>query len=323
MSRPDTRAPTRSEVASWLGAASGLGGRPWRVEEPIGDVSTRKYFRARSTSQRSVIVAWYPADAGDAHRRYERATRLLDGAGVRTPEILASDSAGRYMVLEDVGSVRLFDLDPAELRTVRLFEEAVGIAERIAALATTAVADLNPPLDRTLFARELEQTWRLFLDQRLRPPLAARLRDALERLCRALEDEPRVPCHRDFMARNLMVQGAGNDALVVIDHQDLRLGPDGYDLASLFYDSCRLRPEDRRTLELRAGGACASDRYHRIVVQRMLKIVGTFHAFARRGAPQYLPMVPQALAHALAHLEALPEVAELVEPLRRALAAEA
>ncbi|HVS15962.1 MAG TPA: phosphotransferase [Thermoanaerobaculia bacterium] len=318
MIRPDSRAPTRSEVERWLTVSSGLDERAWSVDPPIGDVSTRKYFRGRSPRDATVIVAWYPPDARSTHRRYQQASRLLETAGVRVPEILASDEAGCYMVLEDVGTRRLFDLDPEEERTVRLFGSAMDLAARIGGLPEAAVIQLNPPLDRVLFERELDQTWRLFLGERLPSPLAARARDALAGLCRDLDTGPRVACHRDFMARNLMVH---NDSLVVIDHQDLRAGPAGYDLASLFYDSCRLDPGARRSLELGAGPACRGERYHRLVVQRMLKIVGTFHAFARRGAPQYLPMVPEALAHALDHLGALPGLDELAQALRCARAA--
>jgi aminoglycoside/choline kinase family phosphotransferase len=123
------------------------------------------------------------------------------------------------------------------------------------------------------------------------------------------------------MARNLMVSaGPEGDQLVVIDHQDLRHGPKGYDIASLLHDSCRLSHGARARLERAGGAPCSSVTYHRLVVQRMLKIVGTFHAFARRGAPQYLPMVPQALDSALLHLEELPELGAIAARLREALA---
>src|SRR4029077_1128026 len=87
-------------------------------------------------------------------------------------------------------------------------------------------------------ARELAQTWELFLEPHglvADGALAASLRAALEALCAGLGDEPPVPCHRDFMVRNLMPRPEGG--LVVLDHQDLRLGPPLYDLASLLNDT--------------------------------------------------------------------------------------
>ena len=56
-------------------------------------------------------------------------------------------------------------------------------------------------------ASELAQTWDLFLEPQglvSDPALAAELRAALDTLCATLGDEPPVPCHRDFMVRNLM-----------------------------------------------------------------------------------------------------------------------
>ena len=69
------------------------------------------------------------------------------------------------------------------------------------------LAELNPTLGRELLARELQQTWELFLEPQglvSDPALAADLREALGRLCENLGAEEPVPCHRDFMVRNLM-----------------------------------------------------------------------------------------------------------------------
>nr|HPK65586.1 phosphotransferase [Thermoanaerobaculia bacterium] len=53
-----------------------------------------------------------------------------------------------------------------------------------------------------------------------------------------------MACHRDYMVRNLLPVGDGEVAAVgVIDHQDLRLGPPWYDLASLCNDSLFPPPE--------------------------------------------------------------------------------
>ena len=90
------------------------------------------------------------------------------------------------------------------------------------------------------------------------PALAAALRAALDTLCASLGDEPPVPCHRDFMVRNLMP--LPNGALVVLDHQDLRLGPPLYDLASLLNDTLFPPPAAEEALLAKArtsGGTLA------------------------------------------------------------------
>ena len=315
-----TPPPAPEEVAAWLSRRSGVDGGPWLVGPAMGDVSSRKYFRARARDGGSLIVAWYPPESSPAYACYRRASLLLAEAGVRTPTIVAVDAESRYMALEDVGDVRLFDLDGSR-RSEKLFERAIAIAERIGTLSRTEVAALNPALDRPLMSRELDQTWNVFLTRRLDREAGERLRSALDEVCAALAAEPLEPCHRDFMSRNLMVTGPPDEEeLVVIDHQDLRLGPRGYDFASLLHDSCALSLEQTRRFETRGGERTRSDGYHRLVVQRTFKIVGTFHAFASRGAPRYLPLVPRALATGLEHLAALPGLADLAGDLKRQLA---
>ena len=46
--------------------------------------------------------------------------------------------------------------------------------------------------------------------------------------------------------------------------------------------------------------------------------VGTFAAFAARGVPRHLPLIPPTLVRALSHLGRLPETAELAPALERA-----
>jgi aminoglycoside/choline kinase family phosphotransferase len=100
-----------------------------------------------------------------------------------------------------------------------------------------------------------------------------------------------------------------------LDHQDLRLGPAAYDAASLFNDS--LYPSEDSVEAILGSGLYRSAAYHRAVVQRTWKIIGTFAAFARRGRPEYLPLVPVSLGRGLDHLAALEEGASITRDLRR------
>jgi aminoglycoside/choline kinase family phosphotransferase len=116
------------------------------------------------------------------------------------------------------------------------------------------------------------------------------------------------------MARNLVPLSRPGE-VVVLDHQDLRLGPQAYDAASLFNDS--LYPPEAEVGEILGGALHHSADYHRAVVQRTWKIVGTFASFARRGQPRYLPLIPVSLERGLDHLAALDEGRSLASDLRR------
>ena len=304
------RVEVQTEIERWLDRL----GHPQACLEPLaGDVSARRYFRVR-TGGESLVLATYPPDLLDACDRFLATSRLLREAGLRVPAVLASDCRLGAMLLEDLGDRMLYDLRDEPWQALRPhLERALEDAARIAHLDPDAVARLNPPLDEALLVRELEQTWRSFLTPRRLgggPGAAGELRAALLELCRRLAAEPPVPCHRDFMARNLVPLPEGR--LAVLDHQDLRLGPPFYDQASLLNDS--LYPPAALAAEL-LGATAGEPAYRRAVAQRALKIVGTFATFAERGDPRHLVLIPPTMERALEHLRHLPETCAITDRL--------
>lgn len=286
--------------------------------EPLaGDVSARRYARVALATGGTTVLAHYPPSLVEAGERYCRTTAILETAGVRVPAIHRWDADAGMMWLEDVGDRSLYDaaqsgrvVDPHRRR-------AVALAGRIAALAPAALGAINPRLDGVTLRSELEQSWHLVLlpngltgEGRLRRDLGL----ALDALCASLDEAPPGPCHRDFMARNLLLDAA--EELTVIDHQDLRLGPPWYDLASLLNDSLYVTPEqEAKLLDLARVPPEERQAYHRAAAQRTLKIVGTFTAFARRGAPRHLQLVPPSLRAARRHLSLLSETGEVLRRL--------
>jgi aminoglycoside/choline kinase family phosphotransferase len=304
----------------WTRWLASRGAAPARVEPLPGDVSPRRYARVTAADGTLAILAVYPDEVRDVCARFVATTALLHAAEVRVPSILAVDCAAGFMLVEDLGPRMLADLagSPWDELAPR-FADALAQAARIAALAPSAVAAVNPPLDRALLARELEQTWDLFLAPRGllgTPAESAALRAVLDELLDRIAADPPRPCHRDFMARNLVPRdGEESAAVAVLDHQDLRLGPPAYDLASLLNDTLFPPPAVEEVL-LAAAAPSPADRlrYHRTAAQRTLKAVGTYAAFARRGAERHLPLIPGTLGRCLAHLARTPE-GEPVAPL--------
>lgn len=290
------------------------------LESLTGDVSQRRYFRA-AIDRGSAVCAAYPASLQEAFEAFLTTSQWLQTAGITVPEVLAFDRNRRLMLLEDVGAETLYSavLETAEREAY--VELAIRLAHRIADLAPGEVMALHAPIDGVLMERELAQTWRLVLDPLLagQSRLAECLASALDVLVQRLSSAPRTPAHRDFMSRNLVPR---NGSLVVLDHQDLRMAPAHYDLASLLFDSQRLALDRRR--ELWEGSVPSADREQaqRAVVQRTLKIAGTFRAFAARGNDLYLKNVPEALSTAFRYLDGLPEGAGLGRELNALLAAE-
>jgi N-acetylmuramate 1-kinase len=311
---------TVAEWREWREWLAGIGFELREVRPLAGDVSPRRYHRLTDAGGVTAILALYPEELREACRRFARSTEILTAAGVPVPRVLGADCGRGWMLLQDLGEATLADLGARPWSELAgYFEEAAALAARVAALPPDQVAELNPPLDRELMARELAQTRQLFLEPgglvpRGGPP--SPLDEALDELCRALAADPPVPCHRDFMVRNLMPHAPGEVA--VIDHQDLRLGPPAYDLASLLNDTLFPPPQLEERLVDAAFPGAARVRYHRAAAQRTLKAVGSYAAFARRGSDRHLPLIGPTLGRFLRHFGCVPEGAPLASGLERA-----
>ena len=300
--------PNPTVLHPWLAS---LGYQAKGVSSLAGDVSPRKYFRLDLGLGQTAILAYYPSNVRETCTRFKATTELLQGSSVPVPAILGSDCAAGFMLLEDLGASTLYDRQGEEWDSlIPYFEESTALWQRIRDLPLESVQDLNPALDRDLLVAEVRQTWEIYLTPRQLtggPHLGSSFWQALEETCEQLSKGSQVVCHRDFMARNL-VPHATPPKLGVLDHQDPRVGPSFYDLASLFNDSLFPPPEIESSLVAK----CISDdsemlAYHRAAVQRTIKVVGTFEAFARRGNPSRLQLIPPTLGKALYHLERTPE----------------
>lgn len=311
------------DLETWLAGA----GFPPRAVEPLtGDVSPRRYSRVHRGDGATAILAAYPDEVAAICPRFLRTTEILEGIGVRVPRVFAADCDLGWMLLEDLGPRTLGDWKgrPWSVLTP-CFEQALRWIERISRIPAGRLDGLNPVLGLELLRKELAQTWDLFLAPRGLTgdeALTDALRAALDEICVRLAAEPPVPCHRDFMSRNLMPLDE-QGGVAVLDHQDLRLGPPLYDLASLLNDTLFPPPEVEEALLAAAlpGPSLSGEndrvRYHRAAAQRTLKAVGTYTSFALRGADRHLPLIGPTLDRALFHLSRIPEGAPLAAGLGR------
>ncbi len=269
----------------------------------VGDVGRRRYFRIHFPDNRSIVGVVYPADEADSRRRWVAAHAALAGR-VRLPRLVADDGAGNQLV-EDLGEGDLaarFAQSPPEIRA--WLERA---AETAAAIAGTPDPGLNPPFDAALFRRELDLARQAVFEHFLEHPLGPAERAAhdawAESLVREILGHPSALCHRDYHANNLFPSG---EEVAVIDFQDLRRGPDAYDLASLLWERTTLAWMTEETARaaverfaVRRGLAAdaLAARLPRVLLQRAWKVCGTFaRAIVERRADLYRRYLPGQLA---------------------------
>ena len=292
-----------SDVAGLEELARHTGHAPARIEPLAGDVGRRRYFRLRFPDNRTAIGVVYPAEEEDSRRRWVAAHGRLR-ATVRVPELLADDGRGNQIV-EDLGSADLASTlagSPGERD-----EWLARAADAAASIAAIPDPGINPPFDSALFRRELDLAREAVFDLLLGSPLSASERAAHDGWAAELTDEilehPGALCHRDFHANNLFT---ADGRVAVIDFQDLRRGPDSYDLASLLWERTTLgwMTEDvAKTVLARfaAGRGVGIDelagRLRRVLLQRAWKVCGTFaRAVAQGRGDAYRRHLPPELA---------------------------
>ncbi|HVR43756.1 MAG TPA: phosphotransferase [Thermoanaerobaculia bacterium] len=293
-------------------------GERFRVDPLAGDASARAYYRVSTGEGGRWMAAYYPEDVRPGLEQFLGAWRAL-APHAPLPEVVRAGSCA--ILQQDVGDVTLFEvLETDRGRGIALYRRAVDLL--IALQGAEAGRELNPPFTAEFFAAELAIT-REFWVQRMCGVEGAgalgRLATSFERLCAALERHPQVLCHRDYHGQNLHVF---EDRIYVIDYQDLRLGPDTYDLASLLRDRgvarALRRDAENELIEYyrhRTGGDDGlRRRYFETLLQRSIKIVGTFaRQSITRGRHHYLAYIPPTLESIRLCVDQLPEYRDLLE----------
>jgi aminoglycoside/choline kinase family phosphotransferase len=307
---------------AWARAATGDAGL--QLQRASVDAGFRSYWRAQTIAG-SRIVMDSPPDLEDV-RPWLRMRDLLEGGGVRVPQVLVQDVDAGFLLLEDLGGptlAQVIDGDNADAH----FEAAIGQLLKLQRIA--------PPQDMGEFGEALLQRdaglfeeW--FLRRHLGLALDCGETERLHLVQRRLMDnalaQPRVLTHRDFMPRNLMPVPEGP---AVLDFQDCVVGPIAYDPGSLFKDAFLSWPLERvdgwlaryHVRALEAGlPVPPRERFQRdadwLGVQRHLKILGIFSRLHYRdGKSKYLPDAPRFIAYLDEVLPRYPELAPLHELL--------
>jgi aminoglycoside/choline kinase family phosphotransferase len=300
-----------SSVGTFESDLAGLGIVPAAVAELAGDASRRRFFRVSLVGGGTIVAALYPDALADAAERDHEVQVWAWRRGLPVPRPLGRH--GVVVASQDVGDEGL-DTVIATQRE-RVFELAL---EALAVFQGCGWDDLrNAPFDTAFFRRELAIFEELALPPEVRglPEVPA----FLDRLAAALGSHPYRLVHRDFHVNNLFLS---EGRVWAVDYQDMRAGPDTYDLASLLRERGGTALADEAGACVRAASrlgwpASWERRYLECAAQRGLKVIGTFLRLTAAGRPAYLRWLPAVRERSAQALEAL----HAPEALRRAVAA--
>lgn len=278
------------------------------VQRLAGDGSSRKFWRVGRKDGEGLCLAVLPAGNTEQDMKEARSARMiglhLHDCGVRVPAQYGWDKETGLLLFEDLGDIKLHDLveqsrnQSGEMDVQAVRPWYIQAVQQLALMQIRGAAGFDCDLcwdsreyDRSLMlSRESGYFLRAFWQELLGRELVPGIEEEFEWVATAASQAaPVFFLHRDFQSRNIMVQ---NGQVCIIDFQGGRMGPLGYDLASLLIDPYTALPslfqEELLHLYLdavRALHPLDEQQFHReysfLALQRNLQIIGAFSFLSR------------------------------------------
>jgi aminoglycoside/choline kinase family phosphotransferase len=326
--------PARAEAFTrWIdGIAPRHGLLPATVRPASADASFRRYFRVDANAAAPTFIVMDAPPAQENSEPFVRVAALMADAGVIVPKVLEWEREHGFLLLGDLGTRTMLDvIDPADPDAARpLYEQAI---DSLILWQRASKPGVLPPYDRALLERELALFPEWYVGRHRGLPVEGKLKERLARVFALIVQnnlaQPGVYVHRDFMPRNLMVDGGGPVPRLsgVLDFQDAVYGPITYDVASLMRDAFLSWEEEfvidmtvRYWQKARQAGLPVDEdfgAFYRAVewmgLQRHLKVAGIFARITLRdGKPKYLADAPRFIAYIRATAGRYRELAPLL-----------
>ncbi len=271
------------------------------LQKMSSDGSTRRFWRVLQAGKALCVIA-APAGRSSTELAESRSAwkigKHLHEKGVPVPELYGWDKESGVLLFEDLGDVRLHDIiaqkDDSERSNIGVGREYYLTALEQLAKMQIAGADGfdqtwcwdSPRYDVPLMLEResgyfLRAFWQGLLGQEENGGAEEEFRDIAEFAGKAASG---YFLHRDFQSRNIMIK---DNKIRFIDFQAGRLGPLGYDVASLLIDPYATLPEQFQeellSVYCSAIAVCRPgseeeffEYYSFLALQRNLQVVGAF-----------------------------------------------
>ncbi|MCS7164233.1 MAG: sugar phosphate nucleotidyltransferase, partial [Thermodesulfovibrio sp.] len=198
--------------------------------------STRRYFRKED----KVFCEWE-----ELEEDFEKTVSLgkfFKKKGFPVPEIFEVKKEEKLIIFEDLGDLTLYSWLQCKRQDEEILSVYKKIIEKVVILhfkISEEISELEinlPEFDYEYFRWEsnyflkecVEGVFKLNFSD-----LVDNLQEELHLIAEKLSKSKKVILHRDLQSQNIMLK---DDKIYFVDYQSARLGPPGYDLASLLWD---------------------------------------------------------------------------------------
>lgn len=274
--------------------------------------SERKFFRLFNG-----LVLMREEGASEEFERTYRYGLFLREKGIKVPEIRGVNWERREILFEDLGDVSLYTWLKAKKNFSEIYKIYEKVLEEMVKLHTVKIE--NPQIFRVFdfghFRWETRYFQEKFLDFLCGIKAERTLDKEFDELAKICDSFPKNLIHRDFQAQNVMIK---DGVPYLIDYQGARLGPAGYDIASLLWDPYYRFEEEirnklllyyikrRKELEPSFDEVLFLESLKYLKVQRHLQALAAYVNLSYfKGKRYFLKFIPQGLSYLEKEVEEL------------------
>ncbi len=281
------------------------------------DGSDRQYFRVTPSDTKAslVLMQLHGKDASELKAdsySWISVGETLEKAHILVPQVHSIFKNESALLIDDFGNttldLRILDFQNDTAKIKALYAKATEILCAFLQIQPEASSTwTNRAFDYKLLHTELEffrthhlQNFSEFNNDRD----SSLFNQDVDKLCFFISQAPRHFVHRDFHSRNLMCV---QSELGVIDFQDARWGPAAYDLVSLCFDPYVCLNHKTRKLIFQSAIDTIGEKlgyeikeeleqtWSAVLLQRLLKAIGSFAFLTRKGKRDYRIYIQPAL----------------------------
>jgi N-acetylmuramate 1-kinase len=296
----------------------------WSVVEAGFAGSERRFLRIRENKEGKsfILILWDSHD--NDWNRFIAIQRELRDAVPFLPEILASDEVHGLILEEDLGDTTLkshvFGHPEALESAYFLVLDALVQWQNIATMTSAVIASRSMDLEVFLWESRYFATHCVSEYFGCDALLTKEWEKERMQIALTASSFPKVYIHRDFQSENIMLH---NDVVRFVDFQGARLGPAGYDVASLLFDPYVPQLDEVLSGKLfdyyqkKTRFSMSEDSFYICTLQRLMQALGAYGNLSiHKGKERYRQFIPLAIDRCLKIMEKFPRFPELQKILR-------